>query len=235
VHEPLAASSRHQHRSPLAHSAAAIGRRTSLLAAAVLCAFIAGTAALSARAIHEEAEKAAVPHRPVAPARPPRGPSSHESSPPPARLPDHRLAVYPGPLPVPMVARAIAWWNSAGADVELVLTNLETNADIVIGPFRRLGGNAIGVTDTPCAAPCRPDGTETINLSPRTDYNRLTTLVHELGHALGLAHSHVHTCSVMAPNQGDGCPSDQLPLPVPQIDRAALIQIWGVRPTRSNR
>lgn len=140
------------------------------------------------------------------------------------------FTVYLGPIPSTLLSRAMAWWNSAGANVELVLARRSSSADIVIEPYRALSGTVIGVTDNSCAIePCRPEGQETITLSTATDYNRLTTLVHELGHALGLGHSHVHTCSVMAPEQGEGCPSDQLPVVVPPVDRRALIKIWGPR------
>ncbi len=68
----------------------------------------------------------------------------------------HVLTVYPGPLSMPMVQRAIAWWASAGADVRLQLTTDPATADVVILPSCRLGGTEAGVTETPCVVPCRP-------------------------------------------------------------------------------
>ncbi len=128
---------------------------------------------------------------------------------------------------MPMVQRAIAWWASAGADVRLQLTTDPATADVVILPSRPLGGTEAGVTETPCVVPCRPQAPETITLSSVGSYDHLWTLVHELGHAQGLGHTHGPECSVMTPVIDETCPPEVLPATVPPIDRRDLIAIWG--------
>ncbi len=185
-------------------------RRVSVLIAGTLAAFTASAAALGAVAVdrhHAAARRPAmpIPHRtPPAPAAHPRRVRSHPA-------PVRTRTVFPGPVHIDMVRRAIAWWNSAGADIHLVLTQRRRAADVVVLPYRPLGGAERGVTEMPCADPCRPNGGETITLSSATDYNRLQALAHELGHALGLGHTHVRMCSVMAPIQGEGCPTTGCP------------------------
>ena len=96
---------------------------------------------------------------------------------------------------------------------------LAGDANVVIEPFQSLGTtsdgiNEGGVTNMPCTAPCRPDATETIVLSPNNGSALELVLIHELGHAMGLAHTHTSACSVMAPIAGQHCPGLSLP---PQI------------------
>lgn len=152
-------------------------------------------------------------------------------TPPPASPARQVFTVYPGPLAQDMVEHVAAFWNAAGADVELVVTT-DPNADIAIKPNRDLGGTADGTADMACAVPCRPSGQETITLSSTLDYNVAFVLAHELGHTIGLAHSHTSACSVMIAI-GDHCPGNQRPESIPDVDRQALLAIWGPAPAGS--
>ena len=148
-------------------------------------------------------------------------------------------SVYPGPVRVGMLRTAEAWWNRSGADVHLTIAYSPNTANVVIEPFRSLGTtpdglNEGGVTNMPCTAPCRPDGTETIVLSPNTGPAFELVLTHELGHAMGLAHTHTSACSVMAPIAGQHCPDLSLPTQIPAPDRDELLSIWGRAATTTN-
>lgn len=151
----------------------------------------------------------------------------------------HVYSVYPGPVRVGMLRTAEAWWNQSGADVQLTIAYSPGNANVVIEPFQVLGTtsdglNEGGVTNMPCTAPCRPDATETIVLSPTNGPALELVLTHELGHAIGLAHTHTSACSVMAPVVGEHCPGLNLPTRIPAADRDELLSIWDRAPTTTN-
>ena len=202
-----------------------MNQRVATILAAALCAFSAATAAVAATA----------PHASRTPGHPPRivqpAPTAEHPSPAPPPSSSRRiLSVYRGPVPMRELLEAEAWWNRAGANVELTVATSPARADVVITPYRPLPGDVVGVTEVPCDAPCRPEGQETITLSPRGDYSRLLTEVHELGHAMGLVHSHTSSCSVMAPVAGVHCADGALPADIPEVDRRALIAVWGAAP-----
>lgn len=158
--------------------------------------------------------------------------SAGASTPAGTRRAAHVYSVYPGPVRVGMLRSAEAWWNRSGADVQLTIGYSPSTANVVIDGFRSLGTTSAGlseggVTSMACTAPCRPDATETIVLSPNDGPALELVLTHELGHAIGLAHTHTSACSVMAPIAGQHCPGLSLPSQIPAPDREELLSIWG--------
>jgi hypothetical protein len=140
------------------------------------------------------------------------------------------LQRLPGPVPLALVARAEAFWNSAGADAQLTIATSKAAAKVVFTPHRRLRSTEEGVTNMPCQAPCRPDTPETITVA--IDHpGEQCVIAHKLGHSLGLAHTHVDTCSVMAPIVAEHCQSTTLPSRIPTQDRDDLVSIWGRAPS----
>src|SRR5579884_3003170 len=129
--------------------------------------------------------------------------------------PGHSFAVYPGPVSVTTLRTVEIWWNRSGADVRLTIASSPPAAQVVITPYMLFAGTEAGVTSMPCIAPCRPDSQETITLSSDIATRPEFTLAHELGHAMGLGHSHVSTCSIMAPIMAEHCDNSQLPRTIP--------------------
>lgn len=139
----------------------------------------------------------------------------------------HVLTVDPGPISPRLVRSAARWWKGAGANVILKVTTGGTKADIRITAVRPLSETTRGTTHTACDVPCRPVPGATITLSNEMDYSRRATLIHELGHAMGLDHSRTAECSIMDPHGERNCPGHVLPTHVPATDREALTKIWG--------
>jgi hypothetical protein len=206
----------------------AMTERAAVLIATILCVFCAATATVGALPAHVRAHTAIRPGSTTA--------RKADGEPPTG---EHVFSVYPGPVSLVMLKAVEVWWNRSGANVALTIAASPQTANVVIKSYRFLGGSKgggteTGVTEMPCTAPCRPDAPETITLStddPSPDF----TLAHELGHAMGLAHTHVDTCSIMAPILAEHCPSLSLPAQIPTPDRDELVSIWGPSPNASKR
>ncbi|WP_354699914.1 hypothetical protein DSM112329_00174 [Paraconexibacter sp. AEG42_29] len=194
---------------------------TSQILSAALTVFAASGALVLARE----------PAKPPSASHPTPTSSTSLSTPPTpaAAKVDRVFSIYPGAEPQDRMAKAVAFWNGVGANVEVTITADKDTADIVMLPDRALPEGTVGRTGVRCTStPCRPTERGVITMSAQAGYPRQLALIHEIGHAMGLAHYRGSGCAVMAPD-ARSC-DRKVPDRVPAGDRDALIQAWGNAP-----